>query len=417
MDGNPIESGSLPERDRISWTIVGPLCIVSFVGLMVGLAPSPFLPQMAESFGTSVALIGQIETAALLFGAGIGLIIGPLADHVGRKRIVLLGLVLTAIGAMGAVLAPNYSVLLVVWMFGAGFGGVLGGLNMSIASATFSGDVRRRAIGLIQAAFASAAVFGVPILTTVAAYFSGWRAAFIVAGVCALLSMVLSWLMLPDDSHGATERFSLSSVLKAYHPLLHSRPMIALFSAGAIRAVGWLGVLIFLGAFFMEYHEFSVQRVGLVYLIGGLAYVAGTLAVGGRLGRVNLRWLFSAATLGTGVLWLPVYGGWISANVALALLIINFFLGAVGFIAHTTLVAQETPAQPSTTLVLNGSIFSLGAAMGAALGGIILGLGGYALIGWTMPVLFIVAAALIWLSGVFRPRSISALEPRLEVSP
>jgi predicted MFS family arabinose efflux permease len=414
VDGEEPPYEGLAQYDRIRWSILGPLCVVSFVGLLNGLAPSPFLPHMAAAFGTSVALIGQIETAALMFGAAIGLVIGPLADHVGRRRIVLFGLLLTAMGSFGAVLAPSYIVLLAVWMLGAGFGGMLTGLNMSIASATFTGDVRRRAIGLIQGAFASAAVLGVPMLTTVAAYFSSWRAAFVLAGVCALASMVLSWRLLPDDSNQFGERYSFPGVLNAYRPLLRSRPMLALFSSGTVRAMGWFGVLVYVGAFFIEHYEFSVQRVGLVYFVGGLAYVAGTLAAAGRLGGMNLRWLFSATTFGTGSVWLPVYAGWFSANVALGLATVAFFLGAVGFVAHTTIVAQESPAQPSTTLVLNGSLFNIGAAGGAALGGIMLGVGGYVLIGWTVPVLFVVAAMLIWLPGAFRPRSITVSAPQPE---
>jgi predicted MFS family arabinose efflux permease len=384
-------------RDRIRWVIIGPLCLVSFVGFMNGLAPSPFLPHMAESFDTSVALIGQIETAALLFGAAIGLVIGPLADDAGRKRIVMAGLSLTALASFGAVLAPNYAALLAVWMIGAGFGGMLTGLNMSIASATFSGDTRRRAIGLIQGAFASAAVFGVPILTTVAAYFSGWRPAFVFAGGAAAFSLAMIWIVLPDDRPATHGRLRLSSVLRAYMPLIRSRPMIALIIAGAIRGTGWLGLWIYLGAFFIEYHDFSLQRVGLLYLIGGGAYVVGTLAAAGRLGAHHLRWQFTVTTLGTCLAWPPIYVGWISPNVALAMLTVTFFLGAVSFVVHTTLVAQETPAQPSTTLVLNGSVFNVGGAAGAALGGIFLGLGGYPLVGWALPALFVLSALVIWL--------------------
>ena len=67
------------------------LCLGTFAGLLTFVAPAPFLPAMARDLRTSVPLLGQIVAAMLLLSALCGLVVGPLADRYGHRRVILLG--------------------------------------------------------------------------------------------------------------------------------------------------------------------------------------------------------------------------------------------------------------------------------------------------------------------------------------
>jgi hypothetical protein len=61
-----------------------------------------------------------------------------------------------------------------------------------------------------------------------------------------------------------------------------------------------------------------------------------------------------------------------------------------------TLLAAEGPAGAGTTMVLNGSLINAGVAGGAALGGILVALGGYGALGLGLPLFAFAATALAW---------------------
>jgi predicted MFS family arabinose efflux permease len=60
------------------------------------------------------------------------------------------------------------------------------------------------------------------------------------------------------------------------------------------------------------------------------------------------------------------------------------------------LLVTESPAGMGATMVLNGSLLNAGSAVGTALGGALLALGGYDALAFGLPIFAILAAALVW---------------------
>jgi hypothetical protein len=113
-----------------------------------------------------------------------------------------------------------------------------------------------------------------------------------------------------------------------------------------------MGAVLYLGALFSERLGFGTGEVGLVYLAGGVGYLAGSAAAGSRLGAAEPRTTHAATTVGSGLL----FG-----------------------------LAFATPFGPA---------FAVGAAVGGAAGGLLLALGGYPALGAGLPVFAVAAAAL-----------------------
>ena len=70
--------------------------------------------------------------------------------------------------------------------------------------------------------------------------------------------------------------------------------------ASSLRAVFWMGAILYLGALFSERHGFGTGEVGLVYLASGVGYLAGSAAAGSWLGGSAPRATYAATTIGSG---------------------------------------------------------------------------------------------------------------------
>src|SRR5262244_2489180 len=88
------------------------LCIVvNFASVSVVML-GPLLVALAHEFQTSVALVGQLASATAITWGITAPLAGPVSDAYGRRRMLLTGLLLMAVGLLGSVLAWHYGSLL-----------------------------------------------------------------------------------------------------------------------------------------------------------------------------------------------------------------------------------------------------------------------------------------------------------------
>ena len=375
--------------------IVLALCVASFLGTLSFVAPAPFFPEMAPDLETTVPLLGQVVTAVLLLSSALGLVVGPLADQYGHRRLMVIGMGAVAVAMLGIGLAPSYPVLLGIAPVGGLGGAAVLALPLAIAGTRLTGASSRRAIGWTVASMACAAVVGVPFLTTIGGAV-GWRAVFIGIGLAALGAGWLVAAALPVDQERTPAPLRARTLLAAYRPLVHHRPTLRLYGATALRTACWIGLLTYFGAFLAEELGLGTRQVGVAYMLGGVGYCLGSLAAGGRLGGLPLRPLASASNAAMGLLVGLIVALPLGPVATVALLPLAAFVGAIGSVGLTTLLAQETPAGAAATMGLNGAVFSLGAAGGAATGGLLLQLGGYGALGIGLPALALASALMVW---------------------
>ncbi|HSX79305.1 MAG TPA: MFS transporter, partial [Candidatus Saccharimonadia bacterium] len=76
--------------------------------LMLG----PLLVTLAHEFQTSVAVVGQLVSATAITWGLTAPLAGPVSDTYGRRRMLLTGLLLLAVGLLGSTLAWHYGSLL-----------------------------------------------------------------------------------------------------------------------------------------------------------------------------------------------------------------------------------------------------------------------------------------------------------------
>ncbi len=189
-------SGSIAHPHRPVLTIG--LCFL--VALLEGLdlqATGIAAPHMAKEFALTPAMLGWVFSAGLLGllpGAFVG---GWLADRMGRKRILIMAVLLFGVFSLGTAHAWDYPSLLVArLMTGLGLGAALP-ILIAMASEAAHERLRSTAVSLTYC--------GVPLGGAIASVIGmaglgeGWRAVFYVGGFAPIAIAFVLMVWLPES--------------------------------------------------------------------------------------------------------------------------------------------------------------------------------------------------------------------------
>ena len=113
--------------------------------------------------------------------------------------------------------------------------------------------------------------------------------------------------------------------------------------ASSLRALFWMGAILYLGALFSERHGFGTGEVGLVYLASGVGYLAGSAAAGSWLGGSAPRATYAATTIGSGALFGLAFAVPFGAGVAVACVTLASLLAPFGWVTLAAMLSSETP--------------------------------------------------------------------------
>ncbi|WP_182358878.1 multidrug effflux MFS transporter [Tomitella gaofuii] len=157
----------------------------------------PSLPQVADELGVSAATI-QLTLTAFMVGLAFGqLMVGPLSDGLGRRRPLLVSLVVLAAAGVACAVAPSAAVLIAARLVQ----GVSSGVGMVIARAVVSdlaeGRQAARTYSLLTVIVGVAPILAPPIGVVVAGPF-GWRGVFWVLTGFAVVLLAIVWRVLPE---------------------------------------------------------------------------------------------------------------------------------------------------------------------------------------------------------------------------
>ena len=101
MDPAAPDSG----RQTVEISVIGAICAAAIAGQLSNAQFAPFISEIASDLGRTTPVIGQAATVYLIAAAVAGLVVGPLADRYGHRRALVVGLSLSALSAIGGLLA------------------------------------------------------------------------------------------------------------------------------------------------------------------------------------------------------------------------------------------------------------------------------------------------------------------------
>ncbi|MFI6305047.1 MFS transporter [Amycolatopsis thailandensis] len=408
-----------PERrDPRRWWILIVLCLSTLVLVVDNMVLTVAVPPLAEDLGASAQDTQWILDSYILVFAGLLLTSGSLGDRFGRRKVMVIGLLLFGVASLVAAFAANPLELIASRaVMGVG-GALIMPSTLSILITVFDDEERRKAMAA-WSAVAMLGLIGGPVLGGVLIAWFWWGAVFLINVPIVVIAVIAAFTLMPESKgpwqkpdplgailsatgmvaliwtiielpkHGFTEAGTLVPLAIAVVSLagfvLWERhtpsPMVPLklfgkrnFSGGSLSLtlvqIGNGGLLLLLTQYLQFVLGYTPTQAGLAFIPMALAsLLCNTL--GATLGqKIGNRALTTAGMIvmagGFGMLGtVSTTSGFLLPAIAL------FLLGAGGGLAMpaaiSALMGEVPEEQAGVGSALNDTIQQLGAALGIAI--------------------------------------------------
>jgi AAHS family 4-hydroxybenzoate transporter-like MFS transporter len=373
-------------------------------------------PALAKEWGLTRAALGPVFSAGL-FGLMIGaLLFGPLADRVGRKKIIIFSTLAFGLGALVTAFVHDVNALLAIrFLTGLGLGGAMP--NAVAMTSEFNPRRRRATMVMIMfCGFSVGAALGGLLAAALIPQF-GWRSVFVVGGVAPLLLAPILALSLPESvrflalTGRANDRvsgllgrirpkvaFARGTQFVMHEPHLPGIPVLHLFRQGRTLVTLLLWVVFFMSLLDIYFLANWLPTVlnDLGSSVSASAAIGSMLQVGGVVGTFALgsiidRFSFRALAL---VYFIAVFAVGAIGQFGHSIILVTVAIFAAGFciiggqIAANALAAAFYPTSVRATGVGWAlGIGRIGSIVGPLVGGMLMTMK------WSTASLFMAAAA------------------------
>lgn len=326
------------------------------------------LPQIATDLSVSIPSAGNLVTAY-----AVGVVVGAplltaLSVRLPRRTMLALFMGLFAAGNALAAVAPGFGTLLVARVLSGLPHGAFFGVASLVAASLVPPHRRASAVASLLLGLTLANLVGVPAATLLGGL-AGWRLAFVVITVLAVLCVAGVLAFVPRDA--VTERPGLRAELAVFRS-----PAVLLVLGLVITGCGGLfAFYTYIAPIVTEVSGFGTAAVPVLLAVFGLGMTAGTI-LGGRLAdRLDGRRALVGLLAAQAVLLLAAGP---AMRVQVLVPVAVFGVGVLGLalvpVVQSVVMdaAADAPALASATVQ---SAFNLANALGASLGGVVIAAG------------------------------------------
>jgi EmrB/QacA subfamily drug resistance transporter len=156
------------------------------------------LVAIERSLAVGAAALQWVINAYLLPLSALLLLGGAAGDRFGRRRVLILGISIFALGSTACAVAPHFGILIAGRLLQGIGAALLAPNSLAILGQSFSGAAKGRAVGIWAATGAIAGAVG-PVLGGWLIDLGSWRAIFLINLPLAAAAILLAWRYLPSD--------------------------------------------------------------------------------------------------------------------------------------------------------------------------------------------------------------------------
>jgi DHA1 family inner membrane transport protein len=325
------------------------------------------LPEVASDLHVSIPSAGLLVSGYALGVAAGAPLLAALTARMERRNALLLLLGLFILGNALCAVAPNYGVLMVARVVAAFCHGSFFGIGAVVASHLVPRGQAARAIALMFTGLTLANVLGVPFGTFLGQW-AGWRSTFMAVTGLGVVAAIAVWRLVPSLPDLPSPQMKRELGVLRQPQVLLALLMTVLGFGGVFTVFTYIAPIL------QQVSHVSVGATGWVLILFGVGTTVGNM-LGGRLAD----WRLMPSLVGVLVLLslIMLVFAWTMHN-TVASVVTVFVWGVAAFATVPPLqmrVVQQASEGPHLASTLNIAAFNLGNAIGAFIGGSMIGMG------------------------------------------
>ncbi|RJP83100.1 MAG: MFS transporter [Desulfobacteraceae bacterium] len=333
----------------------------------------PFAPAMARGLGVPLSSISSI--IAMNQAAGVlVLFTGPLADRLGYKIMMMIGLGCLIIGMFAAGMIPIYGVVMVSLL--------LAGLGKSIFDPALQAYVGKRVpfrqrglvIGILEISWAGSTLVGIPVMGLIIQHL-GWRISFFTIGGVGLLSLIALFFLIPRDNN-LPKAGRPPGLMSAWKKLAESRSALSAVAFAFFISAANDNLFMVYGAWLESAFALNLVAIGIGTGVIGAAELCGEGLTATLADRIGLKRsvLMGSMMVSACYAMLPFFPE--SLSFALGGLFVVFVANEFTFVSTLALCTELLPEYRATMMSTLLAAAGLGRVAGALCGGVLWPSGG-----------------------------------------
>lgn len=305
----------------------------------------PAMPQVARDLATSEARVALTLTAYFIVFGLAQMIYGPLADAVGRRKPMLIGIAVFLFASIAATIAPSIGWLIVARAFQGLGAAALMAVPRAVIRDMASGPAAARMMAAIMIVISVSPMLA-PLTGSLIMAWGGWREIFAVLAVSALVSLGMVVFVLPETLRPEDRQpVRLDVMLRGARQLLADRRFMGLSMIGGF---GMASFFVFLAsASFVYTRQYGLAPTGfsLAFAANAIGFVSASQFAPRLAERSGMERLISLGVTGFAAAMLMLSGlVWLGFD-SLALIMAGLFLGnaCLGLVLPTAMVMSLDP--------------------------------------------------------------------------
>jgi len=380
----------LKERDRRA--ILPVLGFLTFSSVYTNVVMAPVLTQIGAEFHVTTGTAGLVVAAYGLPGIVTALIVGPYSDRYGRKRFLVAGSLVMSLFTIVAAFMSSFELLIGARAL-AGIGGSMIQPNVqATVGDNFPYRERGRAVSTVIGMNTLAAIVGIPVAGIVAEATS-WRVSLGIVGTLGLLASLVILTRLPSGVRATDIRRARA----LYAQILRNPSAVGAIVVSFLGGLYWFTWITYLVVFFERTFDLTQGVASTFALTQGVGVLIGS-QLGGRFGdRVGHRHVVAGATVTSAVLL------FVLTNAPVGLVagaVINVGVSAaIGarFATNSVLLSEQVPEARGTMMSFSAALSSAAIVAGASIGGVLIDVAGFWLVGAFCVSVGLLSAAIVTL--------------------
>jgi predicted MFS family arabinose efflux permease len=259
------------EYPRSFWTLV----VVTFIDRVGGAMLYPFFAlYLTKKFGVGMTEVGVLFAVFSLSGFISNTIGGALTDRLGRKGILIFGLIASSFSAVAMGLVNSFGAFFVLALTVGILSDVAGPAHNAMVADLLPEEKRAQGYGIIRVAFNLSVTIGPAIGGLLAS--RSYLALFIADAIISLITATLVWRYLPETKPQArldVPQESMAGTFVGYFRVLRDLPFLLFMGACILMTLVYINMNTTLGVYLRDVHGVAESGYGYILSLNAVMVV------------------------------------------------------------------------------------------------------------------------------------------------